>query len=157
MKGIWLAAVVLLLAACGIQPSGVTGAGRAPTGVAPGVTLYFVDGHGALEPRVRRTGRLGTIPGALALLLAGPGGSGLRTGIASTDVTWVGVDVRPGLIRLRVPLAAGEATPRGIDQIVCTALAAHVQGGGSTATKVQVRFTTSGPESAARRTCPLIG
>jgi hypothetical protein len=66
------------------------------------------------------------------------------------------VTTTPGVIQLVVPLAIREVTPLGIDQIVCTALGVHVQGGGSRSTKVQVSFTQPTPESDKRRTCPLI-
>jgi hypothetical protein len=148
--------MVLLLAGCGVQPTGVTDGGDAPTGVAPGVTLYFVDERDQLQPQLRGTGRLGTISEALSLLLAGPSGSGMRTQIASTDVERAIVDTTPGLIHLRMPLALYEVTPLGIDQIVCTALGVHVQGGGSRTTRVRVTFTSTTPESDELRTCPLI-
>lgn len=156
MKLIWPAVAVLLLAGCGVQPSGVTDAGRAPTGVAPGVTLYFLDAHDELRPQSRRTGRLGTISEAMALLLQGAGAaSDLHTEIASTTTTRVVETTAPGVIRLWVPLSIHEVTPRGIDQIVCTALGVHVQRGGSRSMKVQVHFTLATPESRKKRTCPL--
>ncbi|GAA5047081.1 hypothetical protein HNP84_000440 [Thermocatellispora tengchongensis] len=147
---------VLLLAGCGIQPSGVTGGGQAPAGVAPGVTLYFIDAHSRLQPQFRQTGRLGSISEALALLLTGPGYSGLRTGIAPTTVTRVGVATTPGVTEIHVPFTANEMTSLGIDQIVCTALGVHVQSGGSRSMKVRIIFTQSTPESNKLRTCPLI-
>lgn len=156
MRGIWLAVVLVLVAGCGVRPSGVTDAGAAPAGVAPGVTLYFVDGQDRLRPQLRDTGRLGTISEALALLLTGPGSSGLRTEITSDASTRVVVTTAPGVIRLQVPLATYEVTPLGIDQIVCTALAVHVQTGGSRTAKVRVGFTMGAPEADRPRTCPLI-
>jgi hypothetical protein len=156
VKRIWPVAAALLLAGCGVQPSGVTGGGEAPTGVAPGVTLYFIDAQDRLRPQPRPTGHLGTISDALALLLSGPGGSGLRTDIASVGTTRVVVTTTPGMIQLMTPLTIRDVTPLGIDQIVCTALASHVQSGGSRTMKVQVRFTQPTPESGKRRTCPLI-
>ncbi|MFB9835808.1 hypothetical protein [Actinoallomurus acaciae] len=155
MRRIWPVAVALLLAGCGVRPSGVTDGGEAPTGVAPGVTLYFVDARGALSPQPRRTGHLGGIPEAMALLLSGPGESDLHTDISSSSTTQVVVTVTSGFIRLMVPLSIHEVTPLGIDQIVCTVLGVHIQGGGSRRTKVQVRFTLPTPESDERRTCPL--
>jgi hypothetical protein len=160
MTRFWLAAsaaLAVLLAGCGIQPTGVTDMQEAPTGVAPGVTLYFLDARNQLRPQLRETGRLGTIVEAVSLLLTGPGSSGLRTQIAPTSVTRVLADTLPGLIRLRVPLAVYEVTPLGIDQIVCTALGVWVQSGGSATTRVQVIFTSDTPESEVQRTCPLIG
>ncbi|AHH98948.1 hypothetical protein GCM10010174_48240 [Kutzneria viridogrisea] len=156
MKRIWLAVVVLLLAGCGVQPSWVTAGGEAPTGVAPGVTLYFVDAHEQLRPQLRPTGHLGAISEAAALLLTGPGNSDLHTEIASQAVTQVVVTTTPGVIQLLVPLTIHDMSPLGIDQIVCTALGVHVQGGGARNMKVQVRFTQPTPESDKQRTCPLI-
>ncbi|ASO21114.1 hypothetical protein FHR81_002081 [Actinoalloteichus hoggarensis] len=147
---------ILLSTGCGVSPSEVTDGGDAPTGLAPGVTLYFVDSNGALAPRLRETGRLGTISEAVSLLLDGPGDFDLDTEIAATEVTRVRVDTEPELIRLMVPLADYEVTSSGIDQIVCTAVGAHVQAGGSPRTRVQVRFTQHTPESDVRRTCPLL-
>ncbi|MCK2220415.1 hypothetical protein MF672_042420 [Actinomadura sp. ATCC 31491] len=156
MRRLRAALAVVLLAGCGIQPSGVTGGGRAPTGVAPGVTLYFIGAHGELRPQLRPTGRLGTIPEALALLLAGPGDSDVRTGIAPTTNTRVGVAAAPGVTEIRVPLTADDVTARGIDQLVCTALGVHVQSGGARSMKVRIIFTLDTPESDKLRTCPLI-
>jgi hypothetical protein len=152
----WIWVAVLLLAGCGVQPSGVTDGGEAPTGVAPGVTLYFVDADDRLVPQVRPTKRLGSIVDAMSLLLVGPGDSDVHTEIMSKPTIPTVVTIKPGLIHLMVPLASYEVTPLGIDQIVCTALGVHVQSGGSRSTKVQVNFTLATPESDKRRTCPLI-
>jgi hypothetical protein len=156
VRRIWLVLAVVVLASCGVQPSGVTDGGEAPTGVAPGVTLYFVDARGELRPQLRDTHRLGTIAEAMSLLLLGPGDSDVRTEITATP-TRVVVTTAPGVIQLMLPLTIDDVTPLGIDQIVCTALGVHVQGGGSRRTTVQVRFVQSTPESDERRTCPLIG
>jgi hypothetical protein len=156
VRRIWPAVAALLLAGCGVQPSGVTGGGEAPSGVAPGVTLYFVGARGELRPQLRRTGHLGTIAEAMSLLLWGPHDPGLRTEIQPSGTTQVVVTTAPGVIQLMVPLSIHEVTPLGIDQIVCTALGVHVQGGGSRSTKVQVRFTLRTPESDKKRACPLI-
>jgi hypothetical protein len=156
VKRIWLAATVFLLAGCGVQPSDVTDGGEAPTGVAPGMTLYLVDAQEQLRPELRRTGHLGSISDALALLLSVPSGSDLHTEIAPTPVTTVYVTPTTDVLQLSVPLTIDDVTPLGIDQIVCTALGVHVQGGGNRGTKVQVRFVQTTPESDKQRTCPLI-
>jgi hypothetical protein len=148
-----LLAAVLLLAGCGIAPSAVAPAGPAPTGVAPGPTLYFVDAGGDLVAEVRHTGRLGTVGEALSLLLAGPGDD-VDTGIAPAAVTRVEVTTAADVIGLRLPLATREVTPTGVDQIVCTALAAHVQAGGATSTVVRLTFTDRADDTPRR--CPLI-
>jgi hypothetical protein len=156
VKRIWPVLTAFLLAGCGTEPAGVTDGGEAPTGVAPGVTLYLVDAHEQLRPDPRSTGRLGSISDALALLLSGPGGSDLHTEIAPTSVTRVAVTPTTDVLQLAVPLTIHDVTPLGIDQIVCTALGVHVQSGGRRSTKVQVRFVQPTPESDEARTCPLI-
>jgi hypothetical protein len=156
VRRIWLAVTVLLLAGCGVQPSGVIAGGEAPTGVAPGVTLYFVDAHNELRPQLRRTDRLGTIAEAMSLLLSEFDDPDLHTEIRSITTARVVVTTTPDVIQLVVPLAIRDVTPLGIDQIVCTALGVHVQGGGKRSMRVQVHFTLDTPESDKRRTCPLI-
>lgn len=156
-RGRWAAAVALLLGGCGVQPSAVTDAGDAPTGVAPGVTLFFVDDQGRLRPQQRETRQLGTVVEAVTLLLdAGDPGAGLRSEIKSSSVTRVSVTVTEDTIELHLPITARDVTPLGADQIVCTALATHVQSGGSPRTAVRLSFTISAPGSDALRTCPLI-
>ncbi|WP_068799088.1 hypothetical protein [Pseudonocardia sp. HH130630-07] len=148
--------LLLVLAGCGVTPAGVTDAGPAPTGVAPGPTVFFLGPAGELRGQVRPIGHLGTISDALALLLAGPGGSGLGTGIAPAGVQRAGVVLTPAGIDVRVPLTIGDVTPAGVDQIVCTALAVHVVGGGARDTTVRVDFVQPTPESDVRRRCPVI-
>lgn len=165
MRRIWLLAVIAvaatalavgLLSGCGVEPTGVSSAGEAPTGVAPGVTLYFVDASGELRPQRRLTQRLGTITEALSLLLTGPGGSRLHTEIAGVGTTQVLVTTEPGVIQLLVPVTIEDVTQLGIDQLTCTALAVYVQGGGSRSMKVRIEFTQPTPESKKLRSCPLI-
>ncbi|GAA1978898.1 hypothetical protein [Amycolatopsis minnesotensis] len=156
MKRSWLAVLLLLLTSCGIEPSGPTTGGEAPTGIAPGVTLYFVDAQRELRPQPRRTGHLDTISEALSLLLSGPGAPDAHTEIAPTSGARVAVTTEPGVIQLMVPLAIYEVGRLGIDQLVCTALDVHVRGGGPRTTKVRVIFTQPTPESDKLRTCPLI-
>ena len=156
MKRIWLLAAALLVTACGVQPSGVSDGGEAPTGVASGVTLYLFDRHEQLRPELRPTGHLGSISDALALLLSVSGGSDPHTEIAPTTVTRVYVTPRTDVVELSVPLTIQDVTPLGIDQIVCTALGVHVQGGGARSMKAQIRFVQPTPEADKQRTCPLI-
>ncbi|MCS7480440.1 hypothetical protein ACFFQW_16950 [Umezawaea endophytica] len=149
--------MALLASGCGVQPSGIVDSGEAPTGVAEGTTLYFVDARGELQPSVLRTERLGTVSEALSLLLSRPGQDASRhTEIAETSVTRVVVTTETGLIRVLLPLTAEDVTPLGIDQIVCTALGVHVQSGGTRTMKVRIRFTQTTPASEVDRTCPLI-
>ncbi|GHH14806.1 hypothetical protein [Amycolatopsis oliviviridis] len=93
------------------------------------MTLYFVDAQRRLQPDERRSGRLGSIADALALLFSGAApGQGLHTEIALSALPRVTVTTELGLIQLNLPLARREVSPLGIDQIVCTALGVHVQG-----------------------------
>jgi len=150
------AAMAMAVSGCGVAPTGVDDDGAAPTGIASGPTLYFVDAAGRLAPQPRAVGRLGTISDALSLLLAGPGGSELTTQIDEVDVTRVQVTVRDDVIVARLPIAQDQATALGVDQIVCTAIAVHVQSGGSTRAQVRPVFTISDPGADALRRCPLI-
>ncbi len=150
-----LAAFMLAaLTGCGVQPSVVETGPQAPTGLAAGVTLYFVDDDGGLTPRVRQTGRLGTVDDAVTLLLTGPGDSGLRTAIDATEVTRTEVTVGPELVTVRLPLASGEVRPVGVDQIVCTVLASHIQAGGSAEARVRLLFADAVTDEAR---CPVLG
>lgn len=150
------ALALALVAGCGVEPSEVTDGPEPPTGVAPGVTLYFLDGQGELVPQQRETGRLGTIQAAIALLLTGPGPSGPDTAIAPDLMSQVGITKTPELIELRVPWTVEDLGERGIDQVVCTVLAVHVQSGGSPSTSVRLDFVQDTPASQPERTCPLI-
>ena len=154
-KPLLLAVGALLLTGCAIQPSGITDSGLAPTGIAPGQTLYFVGPDGQLQPDFRDTDRLGTISEAVSLLLAGPGGSGLRTDIAPSSNTLATVRVEDTIL-VRVPLAPDELGTHGLDQIVCTAQSAHIQAGGSARTEVHVMLTLPNAASEQNRSCPLL-
>jgi hypothetical protein len=152
-----LPSLALLLAGCGVQPSGVTDAGEAPTGLAPGATLYFVDSHLRLRPQVRGTQHLGSISEALSLLMYSPHDPDLHTEIQDVGTTQVLVATFPGLIELRVPLTTEDVSPLGIDQLVCTALGVFIQNGGDKSTKVRIQFVQTTPESDEQRSCPLFG
>ncbi|GAA2045284.1 hypothetical protein GCM10009757_11720 [Streptomyces cheonanensis] len=144
---------VMMLGGCGLQPSGVEEGPEAPTGLAPGVTLYFLDDDENLIPQQRETGQLGSISDAVGLLLTGPGNSGLSTGIDETTVTRVVTSERSEVIELRLPLARHQVEDAGVDQIVCTTAATHVQVGGSPEIPVQLRFTDISEEPAV---CPVL-
>ncbi|TQL67666.1 hypothetical protein FB381_1548 [Nocardioides albertanoniae] len=142
------------LTACGAQDPGVETGAEAPTGLADGTPLYFVRDD-RLTLQVRETGRLGTIGDAVSLLLTGPGDSGLSTAIDEVGVTRTEVTVSSGVITLRLPLATSEVGPLGVDQLVCTAVAGHVQAGGSPDIRVRLLFTDVASETGPARTCPL--
>jgi hypothetical protein len=155
-RRLWWLAAIALLASCGVQPARVSGVGPAPTGISPSETLYFVDVHEHLRPQPRQTQRLGTISDALSLLLTGAGADPLHTEISYAGTTEVMVTTTASLIQLSLPLTVEDVTALGIDQIVCTTLGVHVQGGGSRGAKVQLIFVQPAPASDQQRTCPLI-
>ncbi|TSI11731.1 hypothetical protein [Brevibacterium aurantiacum] len=146
-------AAVMLISGCGIQQSGLEEGPEAPTGLAPGATLYFVDEGGELVAQQRDTGQLGSISDAVGLLLTGPGDSGLETDIDETTLTRVGTSVRADVVELRLPLSSSEVDGAGIDQIVCTAAATHIQAGGAEQDQVQLRFTDLVADPAS---CPVL-
>lgn len=148
-------ASAVLLAGCTLQPTAVSTGSSAPTGIASGPTLYFVDAAGQLTADERDVGRLGSVSDALALLLTGPGASELHTEIAAVDIVRVEVTNSEGLVEIRLPLAENEVTQLGIDQIVCTAIASEVQRGGSIQTRVRLVFTIAEAGADVERTCPL--
>ncbi|WP_016699465.1 GerMN domain-containing protein [Actinoalloteichus spitiensis] len=150
----WAGLALIALTSCGPQLSTVEEGPSAPTGIAAGTTLYFLDDDGRLTAQHRETGRLGTVSEAVSLLLTGPGGSGLRTGIEPTTVTRNQVTVNGELMSVRVPVSSAEVSAEGIDQIVCTAFASRVQSGGPDRTRVAIEFTDR-PE--APRSCPALG
>ncbi|MBN6038222.1 hypothetical protein [Amycolatopsis sp. 195334CR] len=157
MKRILLGVFALLVAGCGVPPSGITGGTDAPTGVAAEISLFFVDGQQRLTPQPRPTGKLGTITEALALLLTGPGpNSPLHTEISAAGETRTVVDTTADLITVRLPLTERDVTALGVDQVVCTALGVHLQGGGSPSTVVRVQFTLPHAEPAPPRRCPVL-
>lgn len=151
-----LAVCTVLAAGCGVQPSGLEEGPVAPTGLAPGRTLYFLDGEDQLVAQQRQTGRLGTVAETVSLLLTGPGNSEVSTGIAPATNTHTDVTITANTIVVRVPLASDEVTPDGADQIVCTTVASHVQAGGPAETNVRILFTDLTSGAGGPRTCPII-
>ncbi|QFU92009.1 hypothetical protein [Amycolatopsis sp. YIM 10] len=157
MRRTLLGGLALLLAGCGVSPSGITTGTDAPTGVAPEISLFFVDARQRLQPQPRPTGKLGTITEALALLLTGPGpDSPLHTEISASGQTRTVVDTTADQILVRLPLAERDLTALGVDQVVCTALGVHRQGGGSPSAVVRVRFTVPHEEPGPPRRCPVL-
>ncbi|RZQ65791.1 hypothetical protein [Amycolatopsis suaedae] len=142
----------LVTAGCGIQPTGVLDGGEAPTGVAPGVTLYFVDGRGELRPNLTESGELGDVAGALDLLLRTSDPPGLRSDLRRVSSLGPKVTVAGDTITVALPLAPGEVGPRGVDQVTCTAAGVRRQAGAREPVTVVVSFTDG--SDGGPRTCP---
>ena len=149
--GVMLA--VVLLTGCGVAPSEVEEGGPAPTGLARGTTLYFLDEDGELIPSVRRTGRLGTVLGAVQLLMAGIGANeseaGLHTAIPADGIRAVVVDTGPH-IQVALPFDSSEIGRAGVNQVMCTAVGV-TRASGRDDVRVSV-LLTSGEEFSRR--CP---
>ncbi|MEC3953692.1 hypothetical protein VMT65_11665 [Nocardia sp. CDC153] len=152
------AAAVPLLAAlvcgCTISTSEVHDAGNAATGLAPGVTLYYLDAQGALVPEFRDVGNLGSMADALDLLLRTPPGLGLQSQLPADSaarrpaVSEIGTE-----ITIEMPYPAAELTAPAVSQLACTVLGVHRQSGGKLAT---VRIVPSIGETIGPRGCPLL-
>ncbi|WP_306362863.1 hypothetical protein [Nocardia sp. CC227C] len=134
----YAAAAAALCTGCGITGSAVLEAGDAPTGIAPGVTLYFVGAGGDLVPQARPTGSLGGIPGALDLLSRIPNpGDGLYSEVPWSDSgPMSSVTEFDDRITIRMPVPRAELTDLAVSQIACTALGVHRQAGRPPATVV---------------------
>ncbi len=132
MKKLLVLAVVLLLSACGVKPTGVVPAGPAPTLRNPGgpgrdaeVILYFVlDGRAA--PVTRPIGTELDADGALSMLLDGPTEAERSDGYVTALPRRAGsialVPGPPATITVSFPLKTLGAV--GVNQLVCTAFAA---------------------------------
>ncbi|WP_069161038.1 hypothetical protein [Nocardia altamirensis] len=145
----------LALGGCGIDPSGVINGGKAPTGVAPGMSLYFLDEQNNLQPLLIYMSSLGTVAAAVDTLLRvdKPIKPGLHTDLPKLDTfgPWT-TKTDPTTIVIHLNAFSGkEIGARGIDQIVCTALGVARQSGDAEATHavVEFAFDTTGPQ-----TCP---
>ena len=146
----------LLTSGCGVGPSGVEDGGEAPTGLAEGPTLFYVDADGGLRPSVRDTGRLGTVLGAIQLLMADPepATAGLHSEIPPTTTRTV-VEDAGDYVTVYLPLRSAEISAVGVDQIICTAAAVVAASGRDIAdVTISVR-PTHGP--VIDRPCPAIG
>ncbi|WP_433871531.1 hypothetical protein [Saccharopolyspora sp. CA-218241] len=149
-----LAAAGLLLSGCGIEPTGVLEGGEAPTGVAPGVTLYFVDEHGRVRPKPTRSGSLGDVTAAVDLLLrvGDRNLAGLHSELPRVSSLGPRATVAGRTVTVALPLAMGEVGPRGVDQVVCTAIGVRRQSGAPAGTKVVLTFTDG--SRTEPRACP---
>lgn len=130
-------AAAALLAACGVQPTGVVPAGPGPsirattgTSVVGGLTLFFVS-DGRVIPVTRPSEGFISPEGAVTLLLQGPTDREAAQGLTTF--------VPPELGKLRVysgdpsslalPFSVRKLSDQAINQLVCTVIAASKAGG----------------------------
>ncbi|MEU3602325.1 hypothetical protein ABZ714_26935 [Streptomyces sp. NPDC006798] len=81
-----LALAVVLLAGCGVRPTGVLDGGEAPGGLTKGMRLYFVSPTGRLEavPRPELTAEELSFPGTvIKMLTIGPVGAERQAGLVT--------------------------------------------------------------------------
>ncbi|MFE0172431.1 hypothetical protein ACFWZ2_08950 [Streptomyces sp. NPDC059002] len=86
-KGVGVAAGVValgvLVAGCGVRPSGVVDAGEPASGLTKGLRIYFVSETGRLEGVSRSAEGVREPAGVIKLLLAGPTEAEQRAGLTS--------------------------------------------------------------------------
>ncbi|MGY6653953.1 hypothetical protein ACXIZN_17430 [Amycolatopsis sp. TRM77291] len=125
-------AAAMLLAACGVQPTGVVPAGpgpsiRATTGMylLGGLTLYFVS-DGRVIPVARPTEGFISPEGALTLLLKGPTEREAAQGLTTFVPAELGrVEVYSGdPTTIVLPFGMRKLSNQAINQLVCTTIAA---------------------------------
>lgn len=122
--GVLTALLTSALPACGVQPSGVIGAGEPPTGLTKALRLYFVSPTGHLEGVSRPDVQITALDAALKLLAAGPTeqeqNRGLTTLVAAVPYDATGEATR---VTLRAPGTTFSGNSRDDlvnGQLVCT-------------------------------------
>lgn len=140
-------ALLLVLTGCGVRPTELVYAGRAPDGIARGPVLYFLTGD-QVRPSIRETGELGTVTDALRLLAAGPTeaelAAGLRTKVPifAPEQASAGVPV-DGIVTVRLPVAPSTLPVPATTQLVCTAVGVSAMAGANEK-KLMVQLTGMG-------------
>lgn len=150
-------ALLVSMVGCGVQPSGVQDGGVAPTGVAGRTTLFFVDEDGELRASERSTGRLGTVQGAVRLLMAGASSAeseaGLRTEVPSSTIG-ASVNDAGDSVTIRLPFSGEEIGAAGVDQVICT-VSAVVAGSGRDLDEVRIAIQRTDGDPITRP-CPAL-
>ncbi|WP_426368555.1 GerMN domain-containing protein [Streptomyces sp. E-08] len=118
------AALAAVLTSCGVQPSGVIGAGEPPTGLTKGLRLYFVSATGHLEGVSRPDTELTGLDAALKLLVAGPTEPEQKRGL-TTLVSRISYDTTAEATRVTLRSAGTTFSGNRRDdlingQLVCT-------------------------------------
>lgn len=148
----WLVLIAVLVAGCGVRPSGVISGGPAPTERVRGVALYFLAGS-SLTPVLRPLRQHLSPTQTLMLLQHGPNGderaahltSEVPTGLGPATVT---ADAS-GDVDVVVSADVTTLSSTAVDQIVCT-----VRDALSTTAPVTL---TGGTATRGPRTCPFAG
>ena len=145
-----LAAVLLLLAGCGVRPSEVIPAGEAPRQKATIQTALFWLGEGRLVWHPRMTTTRLAPESAVEALLQGPTPAeqnfGLSTALPVGNIL-VTMEYRDGLMRVTVDTGVASWNGMALDQVACTTVFALGQ-------SVPVVVVGSDEQREAR-TCPV--
>jgi hypothetical protein len=153
------AAAALLLAGCGIPSTGVVEAGEPGAGLQPTTLLYFVR-DGVLFPVARPVPGPVTAEGAVALLYKGPDVRDRLMGLISDlppPTALPSVHTSGSDVTLTLP--AGTTLARiAVDQLICTAAAAHAAEIPETALPAPATLTTPHGTHAegSADTCPAL-
>lgn len=144
--------IAVLIAGCGVRPSGVITGGPAPTVAARGVTLYFV-ADSALTPVLRPARQPLWATQTLTLLEHGPDGGEKAANLTSEvptglDPVTVTTDAS-GNVDVVVSADVRTLSTMAVDQIVCT-----VRDALSTTAPITL---SSDAASRGPRLCPLTG
>ncbi|MET8311818.1 MULTISPECIES: hypothetical protein [unclassified Micromonospora] len=152
--------LTLLVAGCGVRPSGVITGSAATTGPSAGVRLYLL-AHGQLVLVIRPTKMDASPEETLRMLAAGPDDSEWRQGLTSevpvglVPASLVTVTVtgdQPGLTVTMVG-AVMSLSGTAADQIVCTVIGTTAVAGLADSF---VPVTVAGPDGARPpRFCPI--
>jgi len=156
VKRVFLVLLLVVLTGCGVRPTGIVWAGRAPVGLAKGPLLYFYRG-GVLTPVQRMTGSAGTAEEAVRLLVQGPTAeewsAGFATRLPALAADSVSVsDPVDGVITITLQVISAGGVLPGLDQLVCTAAGTTALAGGNRQT-LAVRL--AGYVTATARPCPV--
>lgn len=115
------AALGIVLAGCGVQPTGVVDAGEPASGLTRGARLYFASAGGLRAVPVvdREVESLGMV---VKLLLMGPPPGGRADGLTSfVELPGFSVTGKGARVTLRLEGAyAGSGRDQGTGQLVCT-------------------------------------
>ncbi|MCO1594636.1 hypothetical protein M8C17_05605 [Micromonospora sp. RHAY321] len=151
--------LTLLLAGCGVRPSGVITGRPAMAGPSVGVRLYLLS-HGELALVIHPSKEPASPEETLAMLAAGPDESDLSQGLTSEVPTGLvpagpvtAVPGRPGLtVTMTGPVLS--LSGAAADQIVCTAASAAALAGLADSFPP---ITLAGPDGARPpRFCPVV-
>ncbi|OXM54735.1 hypothetical protein [Amycolatopsis alba] len=136
-KTLVLLVLAALVAACGVQPTGVVPAGPGPSirntegmQMLGGVTLYFVS-DGRVLPVTRPSEGSISAEGAITLLLKGPTDKEAAQGLTTFVPPELGrVKVYSGdPASLALPFSVRKLSDQAINQLICTVIAASAANG----------------------------